>query len=123
MKPLVPDSAAFENLSKLPGGKFRVQDAERLRQDMANPEKAYEVEGVRHWRSNDAVIPSHVYRDAALVCPATQERAYQAHLDQFLRGQRKNARPLSAEARAEARAAMGPNVEMVNVVTGQRFRT
>ena len=44
-------------------------------------------------------------------------------VEAFLADARANALPPSAEERAEARAAHGAGVAMVNVVTGQRWTT
>jgi hypothetical protein len=88
-------------------------------------EHAYEKNGVRYWRSNDAVIPPCVYKDAGMTCSAVHKAAYERHLDASLADYRKrmaNHVP-DEEQMFEMRAAFGPGVEVVNVITGRKVRT
>lgn len=104
---------------------WRVAEVKRLRNAMASDERAREAEGVRRWRSNGAVIPTHVYKDAFVVCPPTQEAAYDREVSESIAAYRRrmeNHVP-DAEEMFEMRAAFGPGQTVVNVLTGQRFRT
>ena len=69
-------------------------------------------------------------REAGLVDDATVERTAEArdvHTQKFLEeyriAQANRTAEEIAEERFEARAAMGPGVEMVNIVTGERYTT
>jgi len=101
---------------------YREEQAARLRADIASDEKAYTVDGVRFWKSNDAVIPTFVYKDAGVTPSAAQVAAYEADRDAFLDEYRKNPPPVTDEQRAEMRAAFGPGTEVVNVITGRKTR-
>ena len=125
MNALAHDAAALAKLATLPGGKFRTQEAEKLRLDMANPERAEERAGVLYWRANPtSPIPPHVYKDAAIVCPAAQQAAHDTHLAAFMKvyKKRQSKRP-SGEERFEAMAAFGPGVDVVDLFSGRKFRT
>ena len=52
-------------------------------------------------------------------CTAARER----DLDAFLAAYRRNPPPVTDEMRFEARAAHGPGVELVDVISGRRFTT
>lgn len=83
--------------------------------------------GVIRWASNDRVPPADVveffaYLDEAIdvdACAAARDADTAAFLAEY----RAIYTGPSDEERAEARAAMGPGVEMVNVVTGHRWTT
>jgi hypothetical protein len=85
--------------------------------------------GELRWRSNDQVIPLHVWRESEMADPqpAAQEAVYRRELRAFLadyrRAQARRTPEQIAEQRAEARAAHGPGVTLVDVVTGERYRT
>lgn len=105
--------------------KYDVERAERLRSDFQDPARSYEKDGVLHWVSNDAVVPLDVFEDAYVEPPAGQRAARDAEVDAFCaeyRRQRANHRP-SEEEMFEMRAAFGPGQEVVDVITGQKFRT
>jgi hypothetical protein len=104
---------------------WREQERKRLAADIQGDEKAYQDGAVRRWKSNGRVIPPDVYKDAGLTCSAAHESAYRKETDAFLADYRKrmaNHVP-SAEEAFEMRAAFGPDVEVVNVLTGRRYRT
>jgi len=42
---------------------------------------------------------------------------------EYIQAQRNRTQEQIAEERFEARAAMGPGVEMVNIITGERYTT
>lgn len=106
------------------GGVVTLRNAERLRGKLMDPEDVREEGGVRFWRSNNRPVPRSVYREAFVECPAVQAAADEAYLDAFLSDYRKaRASGPSDEERCEARAAFGPGVELVDVVTGRRWTT
>ena len=91
------------------------------------PSDAYTEDGGKTWRwcSNNAVITVQTCKEHDIPCdPVAQEAAYQDHLDKFLASYRANqpAEP-SAEEKFEMRAAFGPNADVVDVITGRKWRT
>lgn len=108
---------------------WQEREREGLRAKMADPAHSYEKDGVLRWKSNHATVPPHVYRDAGLVCPATQQRVYDAEMTKFLRDYREADRKAprnpeaEAEMRAEMRAEFGAGRTVVNIITGRRYRT
>lgn len=87
------------------------------------------TDGVLRWNSNSAVPPEDCVA-LALWCGMKVDvwacnLARQRELDEFLAEYRKiELSPEErAEHRAEARAAFGPGVAVVNVISGQRWRT
>ena len=101
---------------------WEVREAEALRAKFTT--ETYEVAGVLCWRANDAVISPSTFKDAYVVCSDVQAQGYSAYLDKFLSEYRKaNTGPVSAEQRAEMRAAFGPGQTVVNIITGRRTRT
>ena len=83
--------------------------------------------GVIRWTSNGRVVPEDIAALAVhiglpvnvVACDATRS----VELRAFLAAYRANDRGPSEEERFEARAAFGPGVELVNVVTGRKWRT
>ena len=86
---------------------------------------AYTDDGkVWRWPENNAVVPPDVCREYGIPCGAEHLAARDAEIAAFVAEYRRRqpAEP-SAEERAEARAAHGAGVELVDVVTGRRFTT
>lgn len=83
--------------------------------------------GVARWTSNNAVPPTDLVEFWAYMNYGVDVEACRVardtDLDNVLANYRKNYRGPSDEARAEARAAFGPGVELVNVVTGHKYTT
>lgn len=86
-------------------------------------------DGVIRWNSNDRVPPADcvalaVYLEMP-VDVAKCDTVRDAEMTAFLEAYRKVRanRPISEEERAEARAAHGPGVTIVNAITGQKFTT
>lgn len=83
-------------------------------------------DGVARWDSNGYVIPRDIAEAHGLDCPALRA-ARDAEIRAFAAECRAAAARRSpaqmAEQRAEARAAHGPGVKMVNVITGERWTT
>jgi hypothetical protein len=107
-------------------------EAERLATQLApQPDNAHsyiEWNGVLRWKSNDRVPPADIVELAAhllgqAVNVANSTRARDKETTEFLAEYRRNYKGPTAEERAEARAAHGPGVELVNVITGHRWRT
>lgn len=99
------------------------RDLRRLRDQLQAD--TYEKGGALHWKSNDAVVPMDVFRDAALMPPPAQEAAREADAAKFIaeyKKRRANHKP-SAEEMFEMRAAFGPGQTVVDVITGKKFRT
>lgn len=75
------------------------------------------------WASNGAPVPMHVIDDYDLSFDrAAQKKACDDHTEAFLAEYRRNRRGPSDEELFEMRAAFGPGAEVVDVVTGQRYR-
>jgi len=104
---------------------WRVREVERLRAQFVDPAEAYDDDGVMHWRSNQRVIPTHVYADAFIRCPHRQQAAYERQTEESLAAYREAMRDYepSDEELFELRAAFGPGETVVNVITGQKIRT
>lgn len=104
---------------------WQTKEVERLRAQMTSAEHAVEVEGVLRWKSNDAVVPRFVYDEAFVVCPPEQGAAYDTETSRFISKYRASqaARAPSAEEQFEMRAAFGPGVDVVDVLSGRRHRT
>lgn len=99
-----------------------VADIEAKRESLAS--RTYEREGVLYWASNDRPVPPHVFTEAFAEAPENQGAADRSHTKAFLAEYRKSRanRVLSDEERFEMRAAFGAGAEVVDVVTGQKFK-
>jgi hypothetical protein len=91
-------------------------------------ENTYEdAEGAIRWKSNDNVLFDDTLEEAGLTVPASQkavrDREAAKAIRAYIEAQANRSDDEIAEQRAEARAAMGPGVEMVNVFTGERYTT
>ena len=88
-------------------------------------------DGVVRWNSNDQVPPQDVLDlwagHGKIFDMTASQAAREADTTAFLAEYRRNMQNLSpeqeAEMRAEARAAHGPGVKVVNVFTGRKFTT
>jgi hypothetical protein len=84
-----------------------------------------DADGNFRWESNGRVVPDDVLA-AARISPTIRarcKRARDAETAAFLAECRRNPRPPTDEERFEARAAFGPGVELMDVITGQRWTT
>jgi len=104
---------------------WQVREIEESRARMVDPAAAEERDGVKYWKSNGSVIPSHVFKDAYVECPWAQKEAYEKQLNRTMRAIRKASKPRkpSAEEMFEMRAAYGTGKTVVNILTGQKYRT
>lgn len=89
--------------------------------------RAYSLDNGKVWRwcSNDRVIPIDVIGLYKIDCDIkAHKEAYDKEISEFLKEYResRNNGP-SDEERAEARAAHGPGVTLVDVFTGQEWIT
>lgn len=87
--------------------------------------EAYTTDGkVWRWTSNNQVAPVDACKEYKIPCDEqAQQEAKTKEIDKFLAEYRKNAQPPTPEEIAEARAAYGPNKDIVDVITGHKFRT
>ncbi len=89
------------------------------------------IDGVIRWNSNDSVPPvEHVeaarqqgFPVNVAKCDAARDADVTAFLAVYRANRAKRTPDQIAEERAEARAAHGPGVTLVNVVTGERIIT
>jgi hypothetical protein len=86
-----------------------------------------DAQGVLRWNTNNAVpfrdvCTIYFGNDVAAInrCQAARDADTAAFCAEYRRNYNKGP---SAEERAEARAAHGEGVELVNVITGTKFRT
>ena len=104
---------------------FERRELERYREMLMDPARSYFKDGAQFWTVNDSPVPESVYRDAYVEEPPNQKAARDADTAAFVkryRAQRRN-RKLTAEQRFEMRAAFGPGETVVDVITGQKWRT
>jgi len=104
---------------------WKLKEIERSRQSLRD-ETFVGANGERRWKSNPtSVIPMDVFRDAYVTPPASQQAERDACVEREIgayRERMKNYVP-SAEEQFEMRAAFGPGRTVVNIITGQEFRT
>lgn len=103
-------------------------EATRLAATLRDRAHATIEAGVIRWNSNGRVPPADVVALAAHIGLAIDTAACTAARDtetaQFLAKYRKaRAGGPTAEERGEARAAFGPGVDLVDVITGHKWRT
>lgn len=83
------------------------------------------IDGVARWVSNGSILMMDVVRDNRIdrvpgFVESLHVSAYGDHLSSFLKAYRSMDPGMSDEELSEARAAHGPGVVLVNVVTGRR---
>lgn len=103
--------------------KWKLDDIARLRGKFVTD--TYPKAGVLYWASNDRPVPTDVFRDALCEPTAKQVAAYDADTQAALAAYREARRNISPEQAAEEayerRAAFGAGVELVDVITGERY--
>jgi len=105
------------------------RDAERMRDKI--PTDARFEAGVMRWNSNNAIPPADIVAFAAKLgypvdvaaCDAARSAALRAFAADYKAARAKRTPAEVAEERAMARAAHGPGVELMDVLTGERYRT
>ena len=93
--------------------------------------EAYVKDGVVRWRSNDAVPPAECLDQLAaegLVfdrrkTDVARESDLRAFAAQYRKARARRTPEQREEEAAEMRAAFGPGAVVVDVLTGERFRT
>jgi hypothetical protein len=89
--------------------------------------EAYSDDNGRTWRwvSNDSVIMLQVCRSHGIPCDEkAQEEARDKYVDETLKNYRQNQPEIpSAEEQYEMLAAFGPGKDVVDVVSGRKWRT
>jgi hypothetical protein len=89
-------------------------------------ETAYTEDGGRVWRwsTNDNVVRPDACVEYRIPCdPSAQAAALKAEVAAFLAAYRRNPPRVTAEQRAEMRAAFGPGARVVDVITGEETLT
>lgn len=87
--------------------------------------------GVARWKSNSRVPPADILDLAAhvgipldlIACDRARHAEQAAAIAAYRQTQAARSPAEVAEQRAEARAAHGPGVTLVNLFTGERFKT
>lgn len=106
------------------GYEFRIDEARRLAERLRT--EATIIAGVIRWNTNNTVLPLDCVALAAHIgLPIDQEACTAARDTEtaaFLAEYRKRSHRVTAEQRAEIRAAFGRDTTVVNVVTGRRIR-
>jgi hypothetical protein len=88
-------------------------------------EKSFFDGAVFRWRSNAQVVPDDILIDVGVdpdlikVCANVRDKEFRALLMEY----RANYKGPTPEERAEARAAHGPGSILVNLLTGDTWRT
>lgn len=91
------------------------------------------IDGVVRWNSNNRVPFDDMLEDASAQglrfyidlakCREARQTENNAFITEYCAYRAQRTPEQVAEERFEARAAMGPGVDMVNVFTGERWRT
>ena len=94
------------------------------------PNNSYlDRDGVIRWHSNDWVVPQDILQDhniprqTMIRCDFMRDRELRNFLEEYRQAMAHRTPEQVAEERAEARAAHGPGVELVNVLTGEKYTT
>ena len=102
------------------------QEIERMQSRVDNDEIRTNMNGAAFWNSNGNYLPSDAaeklaYTDFPFSLEETA-KARTAQTAQQLEAYRRNAKPASAEEKAEMRAAFGTGTTVCNIITGERIR-
>lgn len=86
--------------------------------------EAYEKDGIWYWCSNNNPVPMDAAEDYQIpIDKQKQEEALSKHYDAVLTRYRQNYTGPSLEEQFEMRAAFGPGTEVVDVITGHKWKT
>lgn len=98
-----------------------------------NFHKATILDGVIRWNSNGRCLPKECCDELfeaglidSIICDEThhaREKETREFIEEYRAAQANRTAEQREEERLEARAAMGPGVEMVNIFTGEVFIT
>jgi hypothetical protein len=110
---------------------FVLRDAYARQQRVGKFRDVDVVDGVPRWKSNGSIPPrefTDAWVDVGLLADrarieATRDADHARFAAAYRAARAARTPEQIAEERAEARAAMGPGVLMVNVVTGEEYRT
>lgn len=91
-------------------------------------DQAYERDGVWHWATNDTPVPLDAAKGYGIPVDPVKQRAkldayYTRVTADYRKMQARQTAADKAQQRAEARAAHGPGVKLVDVFTGESFTT
>jgi len=87
------------------------------------------VYGVYRWKTSGNVVPADILEKAGFLPAAlaankvARDKQTEEFLTAYVEAQKNRSAEQIDEERYEARAAMGPGVEMVNIVTGEKWTT
>jgi len=89
------------------------------------------TDGIVRWDSNNQVPPADMVEAIATfessvdvaASKAAREEDNARFIAEYIKNQSNRSEEQKREERFEARAAMGPGVEMVNIITGERYTT
>lgn len=99
------------------------RDAERLAVQVSDSAHSTVIDGVIRWTSNGSVPPADIVALAVHVGQpvdvAKCNAARSADIAKLRAAMIANDRPMSREELTEARAAHGPGVRLVNMITGR----
>lgn len=104
---------------------------EKLRNEAQLRTEATITNGVIRWNSNGQVPPDDLVALAveiglpvdAAATKAAGDADFKAFMADYRKARRNRTAEVIAEERAEARAAHGPGVKLVNIVTGEKWTT
>ena len=84
-------------------------------------------DGAYRWKSNNQALFDDTLENAGIPVPAAQKMVRDEltaiALERYIEAQNNRSAESIREQRAEARAAFGAGVEVVNVLTGEKYRT
>jgi hypothetical protein len=90
-------------------------------------DEAYSNDGGKtwYWLTNNCPCPLEACERHNIPCdPMAQAAAIEKDMDKFIESYRRKQPPVpSSEEQYAMRAAFGPNTEIVDCITGRRFRT
>lgn len=101
------------------------QKREQSRLQSLIEKETYQTDGALYWKSNNQPVPMDTFRDAGLEPPAGQARAAKERAEATIEAYRQAMRGYqpSEQERAEWANQLGANARVVNVLTGQIFKT
>lgn len=82
------------------------------------------AQGELRWKSSNNCVPMHVFEEAGIEAPKGHQAILEAEADAAIANYKKRMESYepSAEELFEVEAAFGPGTEVVNVITGKKFK-